>query len=359
MRIRRTGLVAVLTGATLALAGCGGGDSGGSAAGGASPATEGGPAAEASDIRVGLAYDVGGRGDKSFNDAAAAGLDQAKTELGVEIQELSPNAGGTNRGDNLRLLAEQGFNPVIAVGFAYAEELPDVAEQFPETSFAIIDDPTVEAENVTNLLFAEEQGSFLVGAAAALTRPESTSFGYIGGVQTPLLEKFEAGYVAGVQHVRPGAQVAVRYLTQPPDFSGFNAPDRGREAAQGLLDAGASVIYAAAGGSGTGVFQAAVAGDALAIGVDSDQYLTAPPDLQPVILTSMVKRVDVAVLDFITDFSEDDGQVEPGPRTYDLAVEGVGYSTSGGGVDPIVPQLEELEQQIIAGQIKVPTTPQG
>ena len=357
MRIRRTGLAAVLTGATLALASCGGG--GEPAAPGDAAAPAGSGEAAASDVRVGLAYDVGGRGDRSFNDAAAAGLDEAARELGVEIQELSPNASGTNRGDNLRLLAEQGFNPVIGVGFAYAEELPEISEQFPDTTFAIIDSAEPEAENVTNLLFAEEQGSFLVGAAAALTRPECTTFGFVGGVQVPLIEKFEAGYTAGVQHVRPEAAVQVRYLTQPPDFSGFNAPDRGREAGQGLYDAGACVVYAAAGGSGTGVFQAAAANDGLAIGVDSDQYLTAPPELQPVILTSMVKRVDTAVLDFVTEFVENDGQVEPGVRTYDLAEDGVGYSTTGGGVDPIVPQLEELKQQIIAGEIQVPTTPQG
>ena len=355
MRIRRAGLAAVLTGATLALASCGGGETEPAAGGGEET---GGETAAASDTRVGLAYDVGGRGDQSFNDAAAAGLDQAATELGVETQELSPNADGTNRGENLRLLAEQGFNPVIAVGFAYAEELPDIAAEFPETSFAIIDDASVEAENVTGLVFAEEQGSFLVGAAAALTQADSTSFGFVGGVQTPLLEKFEAGFVAGVQQVKPDAAVAVRYLTQPPDFSGFNSPDRGQEAAEGLYDGGASVIYAAAGGSGTGVFQAALANGRLAIGVDSDQYQTASDELKPVILTSMVKRVDVAVFDFLTDFVED-GQVDSGVQTYDLAADGVGYSTSGGQVDAVVPQLEELKQQIIAGTIEVPTAPQG
>lgn len=349
----RVRLVAALAVASLGLMACGSNDA--DTDSGTDTAAQG--AAPESDVRVGLAYDVGGRGDRSFNDAAAAGLDQAKEELGVEGQELSPNAQGTDRGDNLRSLAEEGFDPIFAVGFAYAEELPAIATDFPDTTFFIIDDASVEAPNVKGLVFAEEQGSFLVGAAAAL-KSETDNVGFIGGVQTPLLEKFEAGFVAGAEHVNPQIEVQTTYLSQPPDFSGFGDPAAGQEAANGMYDAGADVIYAAAGGSGLGVFQSALANDAYGIGVDSDQYESigaSNPELQPVILTSMLKRVDVAVFDALEAFVND--EEIPAVTTYDLEADGVGYATSGGQIDDIVPQLEELKQQIVDGEITVPSTP--
>ena len=346
----RVRLVAALAVASLSLMACGSND----ADSGTDTAAE--SAAPSGDVKVGLAYDVGGRGDRSFNDSAAAGLDKAKEELGIEAQELSPNAQGTDRGDNLRSLAEGGFNPVLAVGFAYAEELPEIAGDFPDTTFFLIDEK-VDAENVKALVFAEEQGSFLVGAAAAL-KSTSNNVGFIGGVQTPLLEKFEAGFVAGAKQVKPEIEVQTTYLSQPPDFSGFGDPAAGGEAANGMYDAGADVIYAAAGGSGLGVFQSALAGKKLAIGVDSDQYEsigTSNPELQPVILTSMIKRVDVAVFDALQAFT--DGEELEAVTTYDLEKEGVTYSTSGGQLDDIESQLEELKQQIIDGEIEVPSTP--
>ena len=350
-RTRR--LVAGLALAGLALTACG--DSGDDTASPSDAPSSGGGAS--SDVKVGLAYDVGGRGDRSFNDAAAAGLDKAKEELGVEAQELSPNAEGTDRGDNLRALAEQGFNPVFAVGFAYAEDLPAVAGDFPETTFFIIDDSSVEAPNVKGLVFAEEQGSFLVGAAAAL-KSQTGNVGFIGGVQTPLLEKFEAGFVAGAKQIKPDIQIQTAYLSQPPDFSGFGDPAAGGEAANGMYDAGADIIYAAAGGSGLGVFQSAAAKGTLGIGVDSDQYESigaSNPELQEVIITSMLKRVDVAVSESLEKFVND--EEIPAVTTFDLEADGVGYATSGGQVDDIADQLDELKQQIIDGEITVPTTP--
>ena len=146
-----------------------------------------------------------------------------------------------------------------------------------------------------------------------------------------------------------------RYLTQVPDFSGFNDPVKGRETANGMFDAGADVIYAAAGGSGTGVFQSALAKDGKAIGVDSDQYLSAEDSLKPVILTSMLKRVDVAVFESLQKQAE--GEEIPAVTTFDLEAEGVGYATSGGFVDDIKPQLDEFAGQIQDGTITVPTTP--
>ena len=349
---RRLRLAAVLTVASLGLLACG------SSTETAAPETPGAASASAapeSDIKVGLAYDVGGRGDRSFNDAAAAGLDKAVAELGIEKEELSPNASGSDRGDNLRSLAEGGFNPVIAVGFAYAESLATVATDFPDTTFLIVDNNDVKEPNVKALLFAEEQGSFLVGAAAAL-KSKKGSVGYIGGVEVPLLKKFQAGFAAGAKQVKPDIKIAVKYLSQPPDFSGFGSPDKGREAANGMYDAGADVIYAAAGGSGTGVFQSALAKKALAIGVDSDQYESVgDATLQPVILTSMLKRVDVAVFETLEKFSKD--EEIPAETVFDLESDGVGYSESGGFVTDIAPMLEELKAKIIDGSITVPTTP--
>ena len=349
---RRLRLAAVMTVAGLGLMACG------SSTDTAQPETPGAASSSAapeSDLKVGLAYDVGGRGDRSFNDAAAAGLDKAVAELGIEKEELSPNASGSDRGDNLRSLAEGGFNPVIAVGFAYAESLEPIATDFPDTTFLIVDDSSVKMPNVKALLFAEEQGSFLVGAAAAL-KSKTGNVGYIGGVETPLLKKFEAGFAAGAKQVKPDITVQAKYLSQPPDFSGFGSPDKGRETANGMYDGGADVIYAAAGGSGTGVFQAALAKKALAIGVDSDQYESVgDPTLQPVILTSMLKRVDVAVFETLEKFAND--EEIPAETIFDLEVDGVGYSESGGFVTDIAPMLEDLKAKIIDGTITVPTTP--
>ena len=316
----------------------------------------GGGGEATSEIKVGMAYDVGGRGDQSFNDSAAAGLDQAVEEFGMDSDEAEAEDGEAEsaREERLRTFAEAGYNPVIAVGFAYAASLTKVSAEYPDVNFAIIDESSIEADNVAGLVFAEEQGSFLVGAAAAL-KSESGQIGFVGGVETPLIQKFEAGYVAGAETVNPDVTVDITYLTQVPDFSGFGDPARGKTAAQGMIDAGADIVYHAAGGSGGGVFEAASESDALAIGVDSDQFETADPSVQDVIMTSMLKNVDVAVYEYLTEV--DGGTFPAGTTTYDLAVDGVGYSTSGGQVDDIAEQLDGFKQQIIDGEITVPTTP--
>ena len=312
--------------------------------------------APTSDVKVGMAYDVGGRGDQSFNDSAAAGLDQAIDEFGMESQESEAEDGEAEsaREERLRTFADAGYDPIIAVGFAYAASIGKVAEEYPDVHFAIIDDSSVEADNVASLVFAEEQGSFLVGAAAAL-KTETDQIGFVGGVETPLIQKFEAGYVAGAESVNPDIEVDVTYLTQVPDFSGFADPAKGKTAAQGMYDNGADIVYHASGGSGGGVFEAASESGNWAIGVDSDQYNTADPSVQESILTSMLKNVNVAVYEYLSQVN--DGDFPSGVTTYDLAVDGVGYSTSGGFVDDIVDQLDELKQQIIDGEISVPTAP--
>ena len=337
---------AILAGA-LVLTACGGDDDT------TEPKASGSESAPKSDLKVGLAYDIGGRGDQSFNDAAAAGLEKAKSELGVTANEAEAAAGEPEsaKEERLRLLAQNGFNPIIAVGFAYSGATGKVAKEFPDTQFAIIDDAGAVGPNIANLTFAEHEGSFLVGAAAAL-KSKTGSIGFVGGVDVPLIHKFEAGYTAGAKAVKPDIKVATKYLTQPPDFGGFNDPAKGKTAAEGMYQGGADVVYQAAGGSGGGVFEAAKAAGAMAIGVDSDQALTAAADVKDVIITSMLKKVDVAVFDFIKSVTED--AFKAGEIVYDLKKDGVGYSTTGGKIDDIKAQLEDYKAKIVSGEITVP-----
>ena len=319
------------------------------------PAGTDGEAAEG-DVTVGVIYDITGRGDRSFNDAAGAGLDQAKAELGVTGLESTPTGDG-DRAQRVQGVVDEGAGLAVGVGFLFGDAITSASADNPDTSFAIVDS-VVEADNVASLVFAEEQGSFLVGAAAAL-KSQSGIIGFIGGVENDLIKKFEAGYVAGAEAVNPDIEILVNYITQPPDFGGFNDPARGKEIAAAQYEADADVIYSAAGSSGLGAFEAAAEagepGEVWAIGVDSDQYNLVAPEIQPYILTSMLKKVDVAVFDTIAAYA--DGSFEGGVQVFDLASDGVGYSTSGGFVDDITGDLDGFAEQIVAGDIEVPTAP--
>jgi len=319
----------------------------------AAPSASTSASSEAPKIKVGMAYDVGGRGDQSFNDSAAAGLDKAAKEFGVDIKESAATNGeaASAREERLNQLIEAGYTNIVAVGFAYAESVKKVAAANPDVKFAIVDDSSITADNVMNLTFAANQGSFLVGAAAALTS-KTKHVGFVGGVETDLIKAFEAGFDAGVKAVDPSIKIDSKYLTQPPDFSGFGDVAKGKAAAEGMYQAGADVVYHAAGGSGGGVFTAAKAAGKWAIGVDSDQALTAPKDVQSVILTSMIKRVDVGVYTFIKSVHE--GSFKGGTTLFDLKADGVGYSTTGGHVDAIKDKLEAFKADIISGKITVP-----
>jgi basic membrane protein A len=346
--MRTKALLAAAAAATLALAGCGTGPAALTPAG----ANVAGLGAE--EVKVGLAFDSGGRGDKSFNDAAGAGLDRAVKELQVGATELSPEEDTDEaRSQVLRTLAGGGNNPVIGIGFLYATAVQTVAKEFPDTTFAIVDDDSFKAPNVVSLVFAEEQGSYLVGAAAAM-RSRKNHVSFIGGVRTPLLDKFEAGFVAGARHVRPGITVDVRYLTEPPDFSGFNAPAKAEKLAAGLLAGGSDVIYAAAGASGGGALKATAAKRGAAfVGVDSDQYASAEPGQRSVVLTSMLKRVDNAVFQQIQAFIK--GDRDGGVRRFDLKTDGVGYATSNAAaIRPYQARLDKLRQQLYDGVLVAP-----
>lgn len=337
-------LAALLATAAIVLSAC---SSGGGAAGDA----------PAGDFKIAIAYDLGGRGDGGFNDLAYAGAQKAADDLDGDVIEATARSEDTeaDRTDRLKLMAEGGADAVVAVGFLYANALKEVAPQFPDTWFAIVDDDTVTADNVVSLMFAANEGSFLVGAAAAL-ETKTGKVGYIGGVNTPLLQEFEAGFTAGANAADPDVDVSSTYLTEPPNFDGFNDPQRGGESANGMYDAGADIIFAAAGGSGQGVFESAQKKGTFAIGVDNDQYESVEPPLNDVIITSMLKKVDVGVHGFLTSVS--DGSVEAGTSVYDLADDGVGYSTSGDKLSAeTIAKLDEFAAQIKDGTIKVPTTP--
>src|SRR3954452_382371 len=346
---------ALLIAGSLALAACA--SNSGSGSGSSGSGSSGG------DLKVGIAYDTGGRGDKSFNDSAFAGVQKAVKDNGGKYTELSPNSDASTRDDLLTQLADQGYNPVVAVGFAYGGVIGDVAKQYPDTQFAIVDSSGLDADgkplgagNITGLQFAANEGSFLGGVAAAL-KTTTNHIGFVGGVQTPLIQAFEAGYVAGAKAAKPDITVDVEYISPAGDFSGFNDPAKGKIVAQGMYDKGADIVYAAAGGSGIGVFQAAAASSKRAIGVDSDQYQTVgDPSLQPVIMTSVLKRVDNAVQAYIDDFAA--GKIKGGSDIVnDLKTDGVGLATSGGFIDDIQSQIQQYADKIKSGEITVPTTP--
>jgi basic membrane protein A len=235
----------------------------------------------------------------------------------------------------------------------FTDPMAEVAAANPDVTFGIVDS-VVDAPNVKSLVFAEEQGSFLVGAAAAL-KCGCDKIGFIGGQEIDLIKKFEAGYTAGAKYVNPDIKVEVQYLGAAGDNAAWGSPDKAKEIANGWYADGADIVYTAAGGSGAGTIEAAVESNAWAIGVDSDQYLTATPDQQKHILTSMLKRVDTSVFDTVKQFK--DGTLKGGFATYDLKSDGVGYSTSGGYLDDVKDKLEAIKADIIAGKITVPTAP--
>ncbi|MFE2164715.1 BMP family protein [Streptomyces sp. NPDC059447] len=309
---------------------------------------------------VAIAYDIGGRGDQSFNDAAFAGMEKAKTDLQVKTSEAEPTdgEGEADKVQRLTELARKGNNPVIGVGFSYAPAIKKVAPKFPKTTFGIIDDTSVTGPNIANLVFNEEQGSYLAGVAAAKASKTGT-VGFIGGVEVPLIKKFEAGFAQGVKDTNPNAKVLVQYLTQPPNFDGFSKPDLGKAAAQGQIDQGADVVYAAAGLAGSGAIEAASAKGKWAIGVDSDQYNQAGlAKYKDAILTSVTKDVSDSVFNLIK--SVKDGKPTTGEIRYGLDKDGVGLADSNPKykeMTDVVAAVEKAKADIIAKKITVKTAP--
>ncbi len=324
--------------------------------------------ADGSATTVGMTFDLLGRGDQSFNDSAACGLDWARFYFGVDFTEITPTDEAA-RATDLQLQAENS-DIVIGNGFSFEAAFPAVCENNPDVHFAITDtsmlnfaaDPVGPyCDNARGMVFAEHEGSYLVGIAAAL-KSETGKIGFIGGVSgIGLIEKFEAGFIAGAKSINPDIEIVSEYISAFPDFAGFQSPDRGKEIALAMYGEGADVVYAAAGLSGSGMFAGAKEYSEAngvhvwGIGVDSDQYLTVDPELQPYVLTSMIKHVDVAV--FYAIYDHITGNFTAGPSTYDLAVGGVGYSTSGGFIDDFTDEIDAAIAQIVSGEVVVPTDP--
>jgi basic membrane protein A len=302
---------------------------------------------------VGLVFDVGGIGDKSFNDAAYAGLLRAKNQLGINFEYFEPGE-GTDREAALRLLASGSSKLIIGVGFLFTDDIETVAREYPEKLFACVDYTWTEGKqvpaNLVGLKFREEEGSFLVGAIAGLVS-QSGTVGFVGGMDIPLIHKFEAGYHAGVLAVRPDAKVLITYAGVTGDA--FKNPAKGKELALAQIDAGADVIFHASGSTGLGVFEAVRARNKLAIGVDSDQSEVAPDHC----LTSMVKQVDVAVFDAISRAR--DGKFTGGILSEGLKEGGVDYVFNERNArwitPPIRARVEELRKAIVEGRVTVPS----
>lgn len=338
-------VTAAVSVAVLALAGCG---SSTESTPGVSATTD-----AAKTLKVGMAFDVGGRGDGTFNDLAVKGLEKAKTDFGAEIKELSPKEDGSDRADLLRQLADDGYNPILGVGFSYGAALDTVAKEYPEISFVRIDGGPTKVANAAVESFAEQEGSFLVGVAAAL-KSKTNHVGFIGGNESALINKFYAGFKQGAMAAKPDIKVDDKRLAAGEDGAGFGNIPGAKVAAQAMYQNGADVIYTAAGGSFNGSFPVAATMGKWAIGVDSDQFDTVGNAAwKKVILTSMVKRVDSAVFGAVKEF-KDNGKVRS--ANFSLKDGGVDYSTSGGFVDDIKAKIDDYKKQIISGEIKVSET---
>ena len=305
-------------------------------------------------FKVGLVFDVGGKGDKSFNDAALAGLDSAKKDLGIEFETTEPGEGG-DRESGLRQYASGPYDLIVGVGFLFSDDVKTVAKDFPTKHFACIDMNVAPGEtlpaNVVALKFKEEEGSYLVGALSGLLT-KTHVVGFLGGMQIPLIKKFEAGYRAGVAKVSPRTKVLVKYAGATGQA--FKDPTKGKELGLAMYGDNADIVFHASGSTGLGLFEAAKERNALAIGVDSDQYDAMPGH----VLTSMVKRVDVAVYETIKESMN--GQFPGGQaRVYGLKDKGVGYVYDARNANLIPASVkatvDSLGQEIIAGRIQVPT----
>ena len=315
--------------------------------------------AGAEGVDVGIVFDVGGRGDKSFNDGAFAGAERAMRNLGARVRFIEPGE-GSDREAGLRLLAAEGMDLVVGVGFIFTDDLTLLAREYPNVKFAGVDyavtidsagAPVQPPPNLAALKFREEEGSFLVGALAALVG-KSKKLGFVGGMDFPLIHKFEVGYRAGVAAVCPDCTVIAQYAGVTPDA--FKNPGRGQELGLSQYQQGVNVIFHASGSTGLGVFEAARKQHKLAIGVDADQYSEAPG----FILTSMVKGVDEAVYGTIQQTKA--GTFQGGIFELGLKQKGVSYIDDAHNHD-LIPgaaraRVEALRQEIIAGRIKVPST---
>ncbi len=305
-------------------------------------------AAEAGDkkTKVGIVFDIGGKDDRSFNAAANVGVVRAKKDFPIILRDVEPGD-PTSIEPALRAFAQYGYNLITGVGFAQGPILTEVAKDFPQLHFVLID-AVADLPNVASLLFKEHEGSFLVGMIAAYTSKTGT-IGFVGGMDIPLIHKFATGYGEGARYVNPNIRVLRNYVGITD--AAWNNPGKGRELANSQYEQGADVIFQAAGNSGLGVFDAAEAYNKLAIGVDANQNWVKPG----YILTSMLKRIDNAVYSIVQD--EVEGKFKGGVHVYGLDNDGIGYALDEYNrhliPQEVIDKVEQAKGEIIAGKIKV------
>jgi basic membrane protein A len=302
--------------------------------------------AHAQEATPAVIFDLGGKFDKSFNQASFEGAERFKEETGIEYREFELQS-DAQREQALRRFAEQGNDPIVVAGFSYESAMKTVAAEFPDTHFAIID-AVVDMPNVRSVVFKEEEGSYLVGMLAAM-QSETGKVGFVGGMDIPLIRKFACGYVQGVKAVNPDAEV-FQNMTGTTGAA-WNDPVKGGELAKSQIDRGADVVYHAAGGTGIGVLQAAADEDKYGIGVDSNQNYLHPGH----VLTSMLKRVDNATYGALMD--EHNGEWTSGIEVMGLAEDGVGYAVDENNEALITPEMkaavEDAKAKIVSGEITV------
>jgi basic membrane protein A len=302
--------------------------------------------ASAQDFAPAVVFDMGGKFDKSFNQAAFDGAERFKNESGIAYREFEISS-PAQREQAIRNMARRGATVVVGVGFAQATAIENVAKEFPDTKFTLID-AVVDLPNVQSVVFKEHEGSFLVGMAAAMAS-KTGKVGFVGGMDIPLIRNFAAGYVEGAKFVNPNVEVFQNMTGTTP--AAWNNPGKGNELARSQFDRGADVVYAAAGGTGIGVYQAAKDSGKLAIGVDSNQNYLHPGTM----LTSMIKRVDVAVFNAFA--TAKDGTWKGGVQVLGLAQDGVGYSIDehnrGLITADMEKRLEGARADIVSGKLSV------
>jgi basic membrane protein A len=302
--------------------------------------------AYAQDIKPALVYGTGGKFDKSFNEAAYNGAEKFKKDTGIDYRDFEPTS--DSQGEQaIRNFASRGFNPVVATSYAWISAFEKVAPEFPGTTFVLVDGE-VEGPNIRSVSFKEEQGSYLVGLMAGVAS-KSGKIGFVGGMDIPLIRKFECGYTQGARSVNPDIQVFGNMVGTTG--AAWADPVRGGELAKNQIDQGADVIYAAAGATGLGVLQAAADNKKLSIGVDSNQNFVHPGS----VLTSMVKRVDIAVYNAYADVKN--GTFVAGHQTLGIEDDAVGVAIDEYNKDLVTPEMlaavEKAKTGIIDGSIKV------
>jgi basic membrane protein A and related proteins len=300
----------------------------------------------AQEFKPAIVFDRGGKFDKSFNEAAYNGIEQFKKETNVAYRDFEIT-NDAQREQAMQRFARDGHNPVIVIGFSFGTALEKVAKEYPNTRFTIIDSK-IDARNVRSALFTEHEGSYLVGMMAGLAST-SGKVGFIGGMDIPLIRKFACGYVQGVKAAKPAAEV-IQNMTGNTGAA-FNDPAKGAELAKSQLDRGADVVYHAAGGTGIGVLRTVAEAGKLGIGVDSNQNGLHPGK----VLTSMLKRVDVAVYSTLKDAQG--GKWTPGVSVYGLQQDGVGYAMDDNNKALVTPAMktavDKAAADIKSGAIKV------